>query len=1188
MNDVLRMGKRIFTVSVVVTTITWSIGLAALLMPLAAGAATLTAGDLIKASQPAVYYYGADGKRYVFPNEKTYKTWYSDFSSVKKITDAELAAVAIGGNVTYKPGVKMVKITTDPKVYAVDAGGALRWVNSETVAGALYGGTWAKSVEDVPDAFFVNYKSGADIAQASDFVKATVTAAAVSINVDKGLASAGTGGTGALSFALADGNPAAASIVADATDGGQRRAPVMKLQFTAGSADVKVTTLKLKRGGISKDGDVDNVYLMDGKTVVAEAQSVSSGIATITAAPSLFTVSANSSKVYDVVMDVNKAMGSGSTINWSLASADVVSDAASVSGSAVGNTMTAAVVTDLGSLKLGSVNTYPSTVDPGVTGKEMWRLSFEAESQDILVTYAKFNNLGSSYDSDITNIKLMDGSTQLNGVVAVIKDKAVEFDMSGMTGGGYKILAGVSKQLTLVGDVVSGTSRTFRWSVQKQQDVRAKDLEYGVEAFVNNGTAATFAVIQAGAATSINTGSLSIGLSSTSPNTYISDGGTNLTLAKFNFKATGEDVKVTALTVLCTASTTTRDLVNTLVKLDGVQVGTTDATMECDATTDEATYSFGNSFIVPADGKEHTVEIAGDLTNSAWVTDDTVYVGFGGTATAQGKTSLTSITPTNLNGHILTLKGAAVSAIKNQSFTDRSSAQPTGVVNASNVKIASFIISGGAGEAADISQIVLRDVSDAYSVGDDFQNMVLKDSAGNQVGTTVATLNTTASTYTFTPASAIRILAGEQKAFDVFADVKGTVTNSGTAFGDLEVDTISATGVNTGTSANFGTSGNDATDVAMQNVYIALHGQLTVDESADTPVAQQMLLGSTGLSLAKFKLTADAAENIRVSEFTVADDTTSSFFNGGAKGATGTLKNLSLYNGSTLLASVAAFSDTNTSGVSQATFTGFNLTVPKNSNVVLEIKGDLASYADGGKPSSAHRLVVLADLKNLSTGVTNALVAVGAGSGITMSLNALDISGPTTGNTDSDVVGSKMDVVRAKLTLAHAADSPSGSSSKAAEQTVAKFLATNSANVGSYTVTIKNMNFSISSAGASTTNSTSRLKVYKDSISTANQLASSLFAGASGPADQNFVDSTIVAGDFTDVEVASGSSRTIVVTIGTDNVALSANDTLSVGIAVAGDIQWNDGNEYGNPGNTATVDYYTVDTLPLTGKTLVY
>ena len=58
---------------------------------------------------------------------------------------------------TYKPGVRMVKITTDPKVYAVSKGGVLRWVSSPDVATDIYGADWAEHVDDISDAFFFNY-----------------------------------------------------------------------------------------------------------------------------------------------------------------------------------------------------------------------------------------------------------------------------------------------------------------------------------------------------------------------------------------------------------------------------------------------------------------------------------------------------------------------------------------------------------------------------------------------------------------------------------------------------------------------------------------------------------------------------------------------------------------------------------------------------------------------------------------------------------------------------------------------------------------------------------------------------------------------------------------------------------------------------------------------------------------------
>jgi hypothetical protein len=154
-----------------------------LLMPFAGiRAASMRTGDLIKASGPAVYYYRSDGKRLVFPNEKTYFSWYDDFSGVKTISDAELASLMIGGNVTYRPGKYLVKITTNPKVYAVDANGTLRWIETEAVARVLYGTAWASKVHDIPDTFFLNYREGSSIASASDYDASAVLAANLTID----------------------------------------------------------------------------------------------------------------------------------------------------------------------------------------------------------------------------------------------------------------------------------------------------------------------------------------------------------------------------------------------------------------------------------------------------------------------------------------------------------------------------------------------------------------------------------------------------------------------------------------------------------------------------------------------------------------------------------------------------------------------------------------------------------------------------------------------------------------------------------------------------------------------------------------------------------------------------------------------------------------------------------------------
>lgn len=161
------------------------LALFAVLFPFASHAAV--SGDLIKGSTASVYYFGQDGKRYAFPTEQTYFTWYADFSGVQTVPDLTLASYGLGGNVTVRPGAKLVKITTNPKVYAVAKGGVLRWIQTESVAAALYGSDWAHQVLDIPDTFFINYLIGAPIISPSDYDRTAETNGSMTINLDKGL-----------------------------------------------------------------------------------------------------------------------------------------------------------------------------------------------------------------------------------------------------------------------------------------------------------------------------------------------------------------------------------------------------------------------------------------------------------------------------------------------------------------------------------------------------------------------------------------------------------------------------------------------------------------------------------------------------------------------------------------------------------------------------------------------------------------------------------------------------------------------------------------------------------------------------------------------------------------------------------------------------------------------------------------
>ncbi len=131
-------------------------------------------GDRVKSAGGSAVYWVLGGKRYVFPNETVYRSWFADFYNVLPIPDAQLASIAIGGNVQMHAGTWLVKITSDPKVYAVEPDGTLRWVRTEAHARAMFGKDWAKHVRDIDVSLFGDYRVGHDLAD-DEYPEGTMT-----------------------------------------------------------------------------------------------------------------------------------------------------------------------------------------------------------------------------------------------------------------------------------------------------------------------------------------------------------------------------------------------------------------------------------------------------------------------------------------------------------------------------------------------------------------------------------------------------------------------------------------------------------------------------------------------------------------------------------------------------------------------------------------------------------------------------------------------------------------------------------------------------------------------------------------------------------------------------------------------------------------------------------------------------
>jgi len=163
----------------------------AFIIPMPASAAT--EGDVIKIacaegsdvsdSCRSVYYLGLDGERHAFPNQEVYNSWYDDFGNVVEIDEAEMNELPVGENVTLKPGVMIVKFSTDDAIYAVDKGGVLRHYLTTSLVTADYGGDWAeRDLLTMPDMLFDDYTVGEEIDSEDDYDPAEAEKAVTSID----------------------------------------------------------------------------------------------------------------------------------------------------------------------------------------------------------------------------------------------------------------------------------------------------------------------------------------------------------------------------------------------------------------------------------------------------------------------------------------------------------------------------------------------------------------------------------------------------------------------------------------------------------------------------------------------------------------------------------------------------------------------------------------------------------------------------------------------------------------------------------------------------------------------------------------------------------------------------------------------------------------------------------------------
>lgn len=118
---------------------------------------------LIQGIDGTIYYLAFDDKRYVFPTDGTFKSWFGNYDHIKSISMEELEKIPIGGNVTYRPGSRLIQTETDFNIYYVDLYSVLRPLEDEDLAEEIYGENWEEYVDDIPNYYFTNYTIGDEL-----------------------------------------------------------------------------------------------------------------------------------------------------------------------------------------------------------------------------------------------------------------------------------------------------------------------------------------------------------------------------------------------------------------------------------------------------------------------------------------------------------------------------------------------------------------------------------------------------------------------------------------------------------------------------------------------------------------------------------------------------------------------------------------------------------------------------------------------------------------------------------------------------------------------------------------------------------------------------------------------------------------------------------------------------------------
>ncbi len=712
-------------------------------------------------------YVVSGGMKYGFPTEAAFKGQGYSYSNA---TWADVSWMSMGGVVNdaaqaHVPGT------------LINNGGTVQLVGNSGLMGipdiATFN-SWGYSFAKVVPA------NAADKAKAQTGVMAMRQAGQLS---PVAMTTTPTQPTGPFSAMLHSGTPAMGTVIA-----GQAIADLA--HFTV-SGSGTVTSVTLKRLGVSADTTLAATYLYDGNVRLTDSATVSSGVITFNNPAGLFTVSG--SKTFSVRSNI-AASTAGQTVGVQITHINGTALASQPSG----NMFTVASAPSNFATVDFNTTTTPSTssVDPQ-NDFTVWQNVITVGNEKVQFKSLKLRQVGSIARTDVQNFRLyVDGVMAGSAVASMDNDSYANFDL----GNGVLLSTG-NRTIKVVADVIGGSNRNMIFSLRQAADAMFVDNQFGQPVLATAASSA-FSARESGTI-SLNAGSLQVTKRTDSPTGNITEDSSNAVIAKYDVKAFGEAMKVESLRVRIDEDDddTAFTLRNGALYLDGVQVGSTAAiAADTDTTLAYTEYTFGSSFVVTP-GTPRVLEVRADIFDNdgadGLASTDTIQVEVGaGTSNVQRMASLGYGTYPSAyqEAGTLTVAVGSLTVAKNTSYANQSIVAPK-----NNYLIGSYNIQSSSTEGANITSVVIDfdEVQDAFDASDDITNMYIK--IGTYTSPIKSSVADTANTYS----TNVTVNAGQTVVLEVWGDIAASSTDGdGTADYAESSATVSYTTLNSNTSTS--------------------------------------------------------------------------------------------------------------------------------------------------------------------------------------------------------------------------------------------------------------------------------------------------------------------------------------------------------------------------------------------------